>query len=171
MFRLLSAAVHLWMRFKGHQKMKFIAKDFYKSVYTAFLFNENETDPHCTHKYFGTLSHRDLVRVHQECVEFFGDHPPLFPRVTFSREAKFDDGKGGTVRVLTLENPIDKEELFQSLRGKFSQYAKDKYPFNPHVTLPYPIPVISLPFTHYALIAEGVVIASWANPLLGAGEP
>lgn len=128
--------------------------------YTAFLFKDNKgiEGLHMTHKYLGALKEDKLATI-VGIIDFYLGTVNSTGVIAFQTRALF--GPNEDVPVLTCsERDLRK---FGPLRSALDYYAKDRYPYTPHVSLnncPNWLHLTLQPMA-YALMSKGTVLESW----------
>lgn len=136
--------------------------------YTAFVYGALQVGPvleigHCTHKFLGLLTDKQVDEVFGICDSFFNEWTsPEFPYTHFTVPEWFT-AKGKPVKVLTPER-VDLAQWFPLLRSTLDAYRKDDYTYRPHVTNPK-AKRLECPFYGYALIngSRNEVEHYWRN--------
>lgn len=128
--------------------------------YTTFLFKDNKgiEGLHMTHKYLGALKEDKLATI-VGIIDFYLGTVNSIDAIAFQTRALF--GPNLDVPVLLCSEHQLKE--FTPLRDALGAYAKDQYPYSPHVSLnnrPKLLQLILQPMA-YALMSKGVVLESW----------
>lgn len=135
--------------------------------YTAFLFDSFSAEPHCTHKYLGTLTVEDLCEV-VRIIRLFRPENLASPRLTFDRVAKWKSPvrlDGGELRhdIYRVLLPTLKYgfQEWKPLRDELKAFRLDEFvEYQPHITS-LTETRIDKPFTHYGICSHGRVIFAW----------
>jgi len=122
---------------------------------TMFGYSDHHDDLHCTHKYLGDLSTKEVLEVSKIIDDYFKDNPFTSFSPVFEEEDFF--GPNNEVRVLKAKNP--KSDFLLDLKKKLDKFRKDDYSYNPHVTTD--LDKVSKSVTRYILTREDDIVREW----------
>lgn len=124
-------------------------------IWTAFAYDKDPADLHCTHKFIGDMSETRTKLVEKIIDKYFDEKSFESFSPKFDKEKFF--GENEDVRVLATSAP--KENFYLDLRELLDPFRKDDFDYNPHVTCDQD--EIEEPFTRYVLMKGDDIVREW----------
>lgn len=123
--------------------------------WTAFAFEDDPNDLHCTHKFMGDLDKDQEKLVKAVLDGYFKLKPFKKFKAKFDKEEFF--GESEDVRVITTSDSKDKFHL--ELRDMLNPLREDDFDYNPHVTCDEDN--LNKEFTRYVLMKGKKILQEW----------
>jgi hypothetical protein len=126
--------------------------------WTCFVFSGYSPSAlHCTHKFLGELSPKEVKSASKIIDGFFKQTPFKAFVASFDEETWFGTFKN--IRVLLSHD--HKNLFYPGLKKLLDSYNKDVYAFTPHVTCDGSFDKILIPIIGYALMKDQEIIKMW----------